>query len=347
MTSPQLTLLMPVYNAEEFLERSLQSLQNQNFQNWKLIIINDGSNDRSAQVCDAYAKIDPRIQVIHQENQGVATTRNRLLEQVETPYFAFIDADDELNPRLYELLINHMLEKNVDLVMCGILEKKYVGDSIVGTVARTYPSSYLILDKMQDSFMAFSNSLLLNSPCNKIYKTSIVRESRIEFPDLKTGEDILFNLEYLKRINCLYVEEQPLYYYMRRNEDSITVSYIDSLYENGLIVHEATESFLEAKGLLTDINRQIIETNHLQSVFAALLNLNHKDCPLTIKEKKEVITSIVRRSYVQQCVKQNLRRKDIVGGTAQLVRIGNPTIILCIMNVIAIGRLLKKAIQLR
>lgn len=347
MESYQLTLLMPVYNAEEFLEQTLQSLQKQSFQNWKLIMINDGSTDNSGQVCESYAKVDPRIQVIHQENQGVATTRNRLLEQVETPYFGFIDADDELNPRLYELLMNHMLEKNVDLVMCGYKEQKRNNEIIVQEIVRTYPSGYLKLSQMQETFMKFSNTLLLNPLWNKVYKTSILREVGLSFKELDTGEDIVFNLDYLKHCDNICMEELDLYYYVRRQAKSITTSYIDDMYKKGLIIHEATESFLKQKGLFTQTNEEIITENHVRGIFAALLNLNHKDCPLSIKEKKEVITSIVQRPYVQQCVQRNLRRKDIVGGTAQLVRIGNPTIILCVMNTIAIGRLLKKTIQLR
>lgn len=341
----ELTLLMPVYNAAQFLEQTLQSLQKQSFQQWKLVIINDGSTDSSGQICDSYAQQDERIRVIYQENQGVAKTRNRLLMQIDTPYFSFVDADDELDSSLYQILMNHMLEKDVDLVMCGILEKKYIKDSMIDEVVRSYPTSLLILDEMQDSFMTFSNSLLLNSPCNKIYKTKIVKENSIEFLNVKTGEDILFNLEYLKKINCLYVEEKTLYYYMRRNVDSITVSYIDDLYEKGLVIHEATESFLETKGLLTQSNQQIIDSNHIKAIFAAFLNLHHKDCPLTLREKKEVIKSIISRTYVRECAIQNLDQKNMTGLTAHLIKMRNPVIILSCFSMISKLRILRKSLK--
>ena len=347
MNTPQLTLLMPMYNAEEFVEQTLKSLKNQTFQDWKLIIINDGSTDGSAGICHTYAESDSRIQLINQENCGVAETRNRLLSYIDTPYFSFVDADDDLDLTLYEVLMSHMLKMDVDLVMCGILEKKYVMDSIVDEIERTYPTNLLLLDEMQDSFMTFSNTLLLNSLCNKIYKTKVVKENLIKFADLKTGEDILFNLEYLKNINCLYVDERALYCYIRRNLDSITVSYIDDLYEKGLIIHRAIESFLETKDLLTESNKRLINSNHLTSVFGSFLNLYHKDCPLTLKDKKQVVKSIIDRPYVQHCAAQNLNQKNIIGLTSHLIKLHSPITILVCFLIISRVRMLRKYFRLK
>ena len=347
MKSPQLTLLMPVYNAEEFLDQAVQSLQNQKYQNWKLIIINDGSTDSSAQVCDSYAKIDPRIQVIHQENNGVAETRNRLLNQIDTPYFSFVDADDELDSTLYEVLMSHMLTMDVDLVMCGYKEQKRSHEVVIQEIERTYQSGIFELDQMQETFMTFSNTLTLNPLWNKVYKTSIFKELGIVFPKLETGEDIVFNLNYLKGCQKIYMEEKTLYSYIRRQKESITTSYVENLYEKGLVVHEALESFLQSKELLNTVNEEILMKNHVMGVFSAFFNMVHSNCLLDKVEKRQAILAITNRSYVQQCANRHLTTRGIIGLTAHLIRFNQPTVILFIMAIIKQGKEVKRRCQSR
>nr|WP_244969094.1 glycosyltransferase family 2 protein [Turicibacter bilis] len=336
---------MPVYNAEQYLKSTIQSIRNQTFTNWELIIINDGSNDKSGLLCDEFSKIDTRIKVIHQHNQGVAITRNKLLEYVENPYFCFVDADDEIDSKIYEILLGHMLEKNPDVVMCGIIEKNYLGDRVYSTVERTYESKLLCIEHMRNSFMDFFNTLLLNSTCNKIYKKKIVDDYNLRFCDLETGEDLLFNLDYLLHSQNIYVEEKCLYLYLRRNMGSITRSYVEDLYEKGLIVHKALLNFLEKKELASEANYQIIEYNHLLSVFSTFLNLTHKQCKLNISDRKKIIKSIIIDDYVKECANKQRKQKGLVGLTAQLIKIGSTTTILTLFKILAITRDLKTSIK--
>lgn len=345
MKSPQLTLLMPVYNAEEFLEQALQSLQNQNFQNWKLIIINDGSTDSSAQVCDSYAKIDPRIQVIHQENNGVAETRNRLLNQIDTPYFSFVDADDELDSTLYEVLMSHMLTMDVDLVMCGYKEQKRSHEVVIQEIERTYQSGIFELDQMQETFMTFSNTLTLNPLWNKVYKTSIFKELGIVFPKLETGEDIVFNLNYLKGCQKIYMEEKTLYSYIRRQKESITTSYVENLYEKGLEIHEQLEQFLKQMNYDTAQNELILMENHLGGVFSAWLNLYHEDCTLKYKDKRKEIKAILNREYVQSCAKEVKTSNKVLKLTQILIKVKSIILIMLCFNLITLLRKGKKRLR--
>ena len=345
MKSPQLTLLMPVYNAEEFLEQALQSLQNHNFQNWKLIIINDGSTDSSAQVCDSYAKIDPRIQVIHQENNGVAETRNRLLNQIDTPYFSFVDADDELDSTLYEVLMSHMLTMDVDLVMCGYKEQKRSHEVVIQEIERTYQSGIFELDQMQETFMTFSNTLTLNPLWNKVYKTSIFKELGIVFPKLETGEDIVFNLNYLKGCQKIYMEEKTLYSYIRRQKESITTSYVENLYEKGLEIHEQLEQFLKQMNYDTAQNELILMENHLGGVFSAWLNLYHEDCTLKYKDKRKEIKAILNREYVQSCAKEVKTSNKVLKLTQILIKVKSIILIMLCFNLITLLRKGKKRLR--
>lgn len=342
MKSPQLTLLMPVYNAEEFLDQALQSLQNQRYQSWKLIIINDGSTDHSGEICDSYAKADSRIQVIHQENKGIAETRNRLLNQIDTPYFSFVDADDELDSTLYEVLMSHMLTMDVDLVMCGYKEQKRSHEVVIQEIERTYESGILELNQMQKSFMTFSNTLTLNPLWNKVYKTSIFKELGIVFPKLETGEDIVFNLNYLKGCQKIYMEEKTLYSYIRRQKESITTSYVEKMYEKGLEIHEQLEQFLKQMNYDTKQNELILMENHLGGVFSAWLNLYHEDCKLKYKDKRKEIKAIVNRQYVQSCAKEVKTSNKMLKLTQILVKFKSIILIMSCFNLITLLRKGKK-----
>lgn len=345
MNTRELSLLMPVYNAAEFLRGTIKSIQNQSFKNWELVIINDGSTDRSGEICDEFAQQDGRIRVIHQENQGISTTRNRLLNEVKAPYTGFVDADDYLDSDMYERLIDQVKSNNVDLAMCGIVEQKRNQQLILEEVIRTYPKQIMELDKMQDTFMSFANTLLLNSPCNKVYKSNIIQKNHISFPDLETGEDIIFNLSYLKKINRISMDEKPLYYYVHLNTESITSSYIDQMYEKGLVIHEVTESFLLEKGLLNEVNERIIMGNHVMGVFSSFFNLTHANCLLSKSEKKKVISMIIGRPYVRQCAEIHKKEKGLIGLTSYLIQINYPSLILFIMNVITKVRKIRRLFQ--
>lgn len=345
MKSPQLTLLMPVYNAEHFLEQALRSLQNQKYQTWKLVIINDGSTDYSGEICDSYAKADSRIQVIHQENRGIAETRNSLLNQIDTPYFSFVDADDELDSTLYEVLMSHMLTMDVDLVMCGYKEQKRSHEVVIQEIERTYESGILELNQMQKSFMTFSNTLTLNPLWNKVYKTSIFKELGIVFPKLETGEDIVFNLNYLKGCQKIYMEEKTLYSYIRRQKESITTSYVENLYEKGLEIHQQLEQFLKQMNYDTAQNQLILMENHLGGVFSAWLNLYHEDCTLKYKDKRKEIKAILNREYVQSCAKEVKTSNKVLKLTQILIKVKSIILIMLCFNLITLLRKGKKRLR--
>lgn len=342
MNSPQLTLLMPMYNADEFVEQTLKSLKNQTFQDWKLIIINDGSTDGSAQICHKYAESDSRVHLIDQENCGVSETRNRLLQHIDTPYFSFIDADDELHPTLYQVLMSHMLTQGVDLVMCGYKEQKRSHETVIQEIERTFKSGILQLDQMQNTFMEFANTLTINPLWNKVYKTEILRELEVIFPRLETGEDIVFNLNYLKGCQKIYMEEKTLYSYVHRQKESITTSYVERMYEKGVEIHEQLEQFLRQMEYDTKENKLILMENHLGGVFSAWLNLYHKDCTLKYKDKKQEIEKILSRDYVQSCAQEVQTSNKLIQLVKILIKFNSVVLINLCFKLIALLRNFKK-----
>lgn len=120
---PQISIIMAVYNTEMYLRQSIESVIQQTFTNWELIIIDDGSTDQSASICDEMAANDARIKVIHKKNSGQADSRNLAIEMAQGDFIGFVDSDDWIEPNMYECLLEYQAKHNADAVMCRYFEE--------------------------------------------------------------------------------------------------------------------------------------------------------------------------------------------------------------------------------
>ena len=343
MKSNLISILMPVYNGQEYLEETVLSILNQSYKEFELIIINDGSSDNTKVICDNLEKIDKRIKIIHKENTGVSHTRNIALDNASGEYIAFIDSDDSVYKDYLKILLSSMEKSNGQLSVCGFKERKISANGQVEELSRVFcPKEVIAIEDMKDLIMDFGNSGLLNPLWNKLYSREIIEKNNIRFKeDVKTGEDFIFNLQYFRKIKNICFSKEELYYYIRRNNNSITYQYIDNMYEKGLEIHSLLENFLKDMNFYNNKNRYILYGNHLMGVFSAFLNLFHKDCKLTLKQKKQYIKAIVNREYVNECAANRKSDKGLIGLTALLVRIKNSTIICGVFRGISLVRLVK------
>lgn len=343
MKSNLISILMPVYNGQEYLEETVLSILNQSYKEFELIIINDGSSDNTKVICDNLEKIDKRIKIIHKENTGVSHTRNIALDNASGEYIAFIDSDDSVYKDYLKILLSSMEKSNGQLSVCGFKERKISANGQVEDLSKVfYPKEVIAIEEMKDLIMDFGNSGLLNPLWNKLYSREIIEKNNIRFKeDVKTGEDFIFNLQYFRKIKNICFSKEELYYYIRRNNNSITYQYIDNMYEKGLEIHSLLENFLKDMNFYNNKNRYILYGNHLMGVFSAFLNLFHKDCKLTLKQKKQYIKAIVNREYVNECAANRKSDRGLIGLTSLLVRIKNSTIICGVFRGISLVRLVK------
>lgn len=122
MEKERISVIVAVYNVEKYLSKCIESILNQTYKNLEIILIDDGSSDKSGDICDSYAKQDSRIKVIHRENKGIAYTRNEGLDTAKGDYITFVDSDDYIHPQMYELMMRKLREQNADVVACDYLE---------------------------------------------------------------------------------------------------------------------------------------------------------------------------------------------------------------------------------
>lgn len=340
----KISILMPVYNGEKYIENTVDTILDQSFRDWELIIANDGSTDNSKSICEKLEKSDKRIKFIHKEKTGVSDTRNILLDNATGEYVGFVDCDDIIDKKMYKSLLSNIEKYESDLVVCGIAEKKMKEDTVISNIDRIYyPKKIIKIHEMKDIFFEFGNSQLLNSLCNKLYKRDVIKIHNIRFDEsIENGEDFLFNLEYMKYIKSIVFCKDTFYSYIRRGKDSITHKYTDDMYYKGLKIHKSVEEFLDYMGFLNEKNKKTLCENHLVGVFSAFLNLFHKDCKLNIKQKKEYINKIISRDYVKICADKRKGEKGIIGITSMLIRLRSSIVIIVFFQLLELIRQIKR-----
>ena len=343
MSNISISVLMPVYNSEKFLLETVQAVINQSYTDWELILVDDGSTDNSKEICTKLMNDDKRIKYILQENLGVSHTRNVALENAQGKYIVFVDSDDLIHEDYLKILINSIEKNNSDISVCNFIERKISNTGNIEDINREfYPKEVMEMSEMKGYIMEFGNSGLLNPLWNKIYKREIIENNNITFDEkVKTGEDFIFNLQYFRKTKKISFIKEMLYYYIRRNNNSITYQYIENMYERGWEIHSLLESFLEDMNFYSNENAYVLYGNHLTGAFSAFLNLYHNNCKLTSKEKREYIRRIIDRPYVKKCAVNRKSDKGIIGLTSFLVRMNNTLLISAAFKGISLARKVK------
>lgn len=226
-----LSVIIPVYNAEKFLQATVESVIAQDFDDFEVILVNDGSKDHSAELCDALAKAHKQVVVIHKENGGVSSARNAGIDAAKGKYVTFIDADDKIGKNMFSDLLQECESKNADKAFCGHYEIKCNGEHILhnpdlpprkllnrGSVI----NSMLLTGCMGDSYM--------NSVWGGMYKTELLRKHNLRFKQRPMGEDWYFNMLYCDLIESAVYVDEPYYIYVR-NGESATARYHTQQFE--------------------------------------------------------------------------------------------------------------------
>ena len=172
MKNKTISVIIPVYKVEEYLPKCLDSVINQTYKNIEIILVNDGSPDKSGVICDMYAGMDNRITVIHKQNEGVAKARNDALDIAKGDYIGFVDSDDWIEPDMFEFLMNNLIKYDADISMCG--ETVYENGKIISSKSN---GSVSILDQDGAKKLTVKGGSM-GLIWNKIYKKSILENVR-------------------------------------------------------------------------------------------------------------------------------------------------------------------------
>lgn len=213
----EISIIVPIYNAEKYIDKCIQSILHQSFQDFELILVDDGSIDSSYVICKSYENTDKRIHIIRKKNEGVSSARNCGLEIATGNYIAFVDSDDYIATDYIQTLVSNINE-TTDFVFSGITD---VMMDIIKKV--TTQKDYIWRLDREDDFIDFLYQPLQSSPCAKLYSNRIVKKHNIHFDTtLNCAEDRDFNLKFFAYIEQAISISYSGYYYRRDVEDSLT-----------------------------------------------------------------------------------------------------------------------------
>ena len=235
----KISVIVPVYNVEQYLERCVDSIINQTYKNLEIILVNDGSTDNSGQLCDELAKKDDRIRVIHKKNGGLSDARNVGIDEAEAELVGFIDSDDYIDEDMYEVLINNLKAANADLSMCGHYDVyNNVPESQVSD-KKTWE-----LSPQEAIKMVMEAKILSVTAVNKLYKKSLFSELKFEIG--KIAEDAFIMIKLLDKCNKIVATNEKKYYYVHR-ENSITTQKFSLKFLNVIEAYEQNKEIIIKK----------------------------------------------------------------------------------------------------
>lgn len=215
--SKMVSIIIPVYNSADFLDRTLKSVLGQTYENIEILLVNDGSTDESGAVCDQYKREDPRIRVFHKENGGVSTARNTGLYNMRGEFCQFVDSDDVIPENYTKTLVERLEESSCDAAFCGVEKiwdnKRYLLELSDEAYS---PDEYLYE-------LYKGDKLATKSACIGIYRTEIIKQHNVIFPEnIRCGEDSIFIMNYIKHCRSVVTVHNTVYKYMYDNRNSAT-----------------------------------------------------------------------------------------------------------------------------
>ena len=229
MLNQLISIIMPIYNSEKYLNRSIESIMNQTYNNIEIILVNDGSKDNSLEICTNYQEKDNRIKLINQENKGVSFARNRGIDEATGDYIMFTDSDDYIEKNMIEDMVAKITKDDIDLVISGIKMNYIRNGQVVGEEKYQLKDKMYSIEEMLNDILIDIDLICICGPCCKLYKRKILKKNNIKFTNEFTmGEDTWYNLDYLDVCTGKVVTLSNIYYnYMRENPDSLFTKYYD------------------------------------------------------------------------------------------------------------------------
>ncbi|MFY1067092.1 glycosyltransferase family 2 protein [Enterococcus sp. AD013-P3] len=206
----EISIIVPVYKVEKYLKKCVDSILNQTFSDIEVILVDDGSPDRSGIICDEYAKNDTRVKVIHKENGGLSSARNAGIEVAQGRFIGFVDSDDYIATDMYQLLYEDITREEADMAICGIV------DIYSGDMKRTKPVIQEVLSKKEAIQAILEAKIVSVHAVNKLYDSRLF--SQIRYPEGIITEDAAVILDILNLTNRVVIDTQPSYFYYHRDE---------------------------------------------------------------------------------------------------------------------------------
>lgn len=276
---PLISVIVPVYKVEKYLNRCVESLRKQTYNNLEIILVDDGSPDSCPMMCDGYAQEDERIRVIHQSNSGLSGARNSGLEIATGDYIGFVDSDDYVSDKMYEMLLTEMMKRDADIAIC-----RYTRFS--GELAACDDEQSISNVKEMKKMDALNNLYgadgeVYTVAWNKLYRRTVLAD--IRYPVGKINEDEFTTYKIMCNASKVILLEKALYYYFY-NENSITTN------ENYLINRDIYEAYEARLKYFQQRGIEGLEQKNAKLYLDRIIERNKKLRKISKQKSKELLT---------------------------------------------------------
>lgn len=306
MENPKISIIIPVYNVENYIYKCLDSICNQTFRDFEVIMINDGSSDNSGNICDEYVIKDSRFTVFHNCNQGSGPARNIGIDKSRGKYLMFIDPDDWIDIDMFEVMYNLIENKNLDLVICP--DRNYYMDNENIIRIDEPKSNYRICEDKQavrEIFTELCTNSLSHAPHNKIYKSSLIKRNSLYFPAIRRSQDIVFNNRYFEVINSLAITEKCYYNYRVNNLEAQAKKIPSNMFNIYTMLFEDYIDMHIKWGILNSEKENMLVSAYLTNICYCIYNLYNPNIKRSFRDKYKYIKEISNNKKVRDNIKKS------------------------------------------
>lgn len=299
----KVSVIMPVYKVEAYIAKAIESVLAQTHTNFELLVVNDGSPDKSVEIAEGFAAKDPRIQILHKPNGGLSDARNFGLDRASGDYVYFVDSDDWVEPDLLSSALQAMVKEKAELVVFGYQldtlnkEGALVSSTAISTKAITFSKKEGNLD--------IDTRLLgiLGYAWNKLYDRNFLEKNKLRFTKgVSLVEDILFNSKVYALVHQIVVIDKPLYHYMNRPVLTLIKMFHPDSFGLYLQKRDALEGFLTEWAIPEGKKQKLLATTMFEGIRYCANNLLVYGANLSKKEKYQYFKAMVQHPKIQEVV---------------------------------------------
>lgn len=291
MANPVVSIIMPVYGVEKYLSISINSVLNQTYQDFELILVDDKSPDKSPEICDDFAQKDNRITVIHKpQNEGLGFARNTGLDNASGDYVYFMDSDDYIEPQLLEKSVN-AFDESTEFVVFGV---NRVHEKKDGSINKTEPLIPEIAEsktakETADIFAMLNTKKVFPFAWNKLYKKQFLDKCGARFEKTKLIEDFLFNIDLFSKATYIKVISDRLYNYRKPQHETLVSAYAPEFFDLCKRKYTLEKEYLGTVNALTEENLQLIYFSYIKHLISVFLKNSSKKAGLSKGEQLKKI----------------------------------------------------------
>ena len=314
MMKPDISIIVPVYNAEKYLRRCIDSILAQTLENFELILVDDGSSDNSGHICDEYAEKDTRIHVIHKQNAGVSSARNTGIAASCGEFIGFVDADDRIASGMFEVLYNSAKTDGYQVVMCDAQTVYSDGKTEADTIVQLSESTELRKEDITPNLLLE----LAGSAWRCLYSRTMITEHMIAFPDgIKFSEDRVFNIQCFGFADKVKYIKEP-YYFRYVNSESAVHKFHADYFESCLKADSAIERALNSAWNGKEEYKTAYLGQLITGALAAICNYYYRTSTMKSQERRAAVKRICQneriRYAIESCGKSDIYTKMLSHG---------------------------------